>query len=192
MGRTPVGGGGVTVIPVVLALLFFFLLSALVLGIVIGGYVSGAQASIGESVEHSVEVKRWVKAYVYNVSLCKTLAVLTKAARGQPLSPRELDTSGPVRILVLNEGEEPVKLDHIAVIALGTIVHQGGLDATLKPGEYISYSPRDLSLPEDYGMLTKTLEEVVLHGVAYYNTTVFNPPPLAVVSVDEGGGCSEP
>ena len=193
MGNATVRMKAVTVLPVVFALLFMFLISAIVLASIARAYMASAESSKREAEEHSMKVKQNVKTYIYNVSLCKILNIINKGVAGKPISEQELDTSGPVKILVANEGGKVVRLEHVVVKALGSIVYEAGIDTRLSPGGYILYYPRDLSLPEDYELLKKYLDMISFFGGGeIYNMTVFQPPPITYVEVDEYGVCHEP
>lgn len=193
MGNARMKTRAVTVLPVVLALLFMFLISALALASIARVYISATESSKREAEEHSSKMKQWVKTYIYNVSLCKILNLVTKGVRGEPVSEQELDVSGPVKILVVNEGGGVVRLEHIVVQALGSIVHEREIDVELPPGGYIAYSPRDLSLPEDYQSLMESLDMIMFFGGGEaYNIMFFQPPPITYVEVDSKGVCHEP
>jgi len=182
-----------TAIPLVLAFMFMFMISALVFGIIARAYLSGLESSVRESQEHSPKMKQDITIYVYNVSLCKMLSFITKSLKGQEIARSDTDISGPVKILILNQGGGVIPLDHIAVSFLGTKVYENDLNVKLKPGDYIVYYPRELSLPEDYEKLMRDLDTIVLHGGREtYQNIAFDPPPLSLVNIDEGGGCSEP
>jgi len=184
---------GVTILPVVVALLFMFLLSALAFSMVVRALFSATEASKREAEEHSVKMRQWVKTYIYNVSLCKLLNFYVKALRNQSTTLEESDISGPVKILIANEGGRSVSIEHLAVVALGSIVHEASLDVRLNPGGYIVYQPNELGLPEDYSKLKEVLNEILLFGGReVYNNTYFSPPSLAYVEVGEDGQCSEP
>jgi len=193
MGRPAVSRRGVTILPVVIALLFMFLLSALTVSMVVRALFSAAEASKRGSEEHSVKMKQWVKTYIYNVSLCKLLEFYVKALRSQSTAPQDSNIAGPVKILIANEGGRPVRIEHITVVALGSIAHEGEVSILLDPGAYVVYKPSDLGLPEDYSKLREVLDEILLFGGREaYNNTYFAPPPLAYVEVSEDGACSEP
>jgi hypothetical protein len=183
----------VTVLPIVLAILFMLLLSMLSIAAIARAMFSGVEASKREAEEHQVKMKQWVKTYIYNVSLCKMLNLMVKAMKGQTISQQELDVSGPVKILVANEGGGAVRLEHMMVQALGSIVHEVDLDVKLQPGGWIVYSPRELGLPEDYKALMDTLDTISFFGGREtYNTTYFQPPPITYVEVRDDGTCVEP
>jgi len=193
VSATVVERRGVTVLPVVLAVLFMLLLSMMSIAMISRITLAGAEASRREAEEHQVKMKQWVKTYIYNVSLCKLLNLIAKGLKGQPVSEQELDISGPVRILIVNEGGSPVKLEHMAVQAIGSIVHESDLDVKLPPGGWIAYSPRDIGLPEDYKALMDALDMIILFGGREtYNATYFQPPPITYVEVGDDGECSEP
>jgi len=193
MGRPTVKSKAVTVLPIVLAILFMLLLSMLSIAVIARAMFSGAEASRREAEEHQVKMKQWVKTYIYNVSLCKMLNLMVKGMKGQIVSEQELDVSGPVKILVANEGGGAVRLEHMMVQALGSIVHEVDLDVKLQPGGWIVYSPRDLALPEDYKALMDTLDTISFFGGREaYNTTYFQPPPITYVEVRDDGTCVEP
>jgi len=193
MGRPTVKSKAVTVLPIVLAILFMLLLSMLSIAVIARAMFSGAEASRREAEEHQVKMKHWVKTYIYNVSLCKMLNLMVKGMKGQTISQQELDVSGPVKILVANEGGGSVRLEHMMVQALGSIVHEADLDVKLPPGGWIVYRPRELGLPEDYKALMDTLDMIAFFGDREtYNTTYFQPPPITYVEVRDDGTCVEP
>ena len=192
-GATTVERRGVTILPVVIAILFMFLLSMMSIAMISRAILAGAEASKREAEEHEVKMKQWVKTYIYNVSLCKLLNFYVKALRNQSTALEESDISGPVKILIANEGGRPVKIEHLVVVALGSIVHEDSLSVSLNPGEYTVYRPNELGLPEDYSILREMLGEILLFGGREaYNNTYFSPPPIAYVEVSEDGQCSEP
>jgi hypothetical protein len=193
MARPTVKSKAVTVLPIVLAILFMLLLSMLSIAAIARAMFSGVEASKREAEEHQVKMKQWVKTYIYNVSLCKMLNLMVKGMKGQTISQQELDVSGPVKILVANEGGGAVRLEHMMVQALGSIVHEVDLDVKLQPGGWIVYSPRELGLPEDYKALMDTLDMIAFFGDREtYNTTYFQPPPITYVEVRDDGACVEP
>jgi len=190
---TTVKRRGVTILPVVIAILFMLLFSILSMAMVVRGFLSGVEASKREAEEHQLKMRQWVKTYIYNVSLCKTLNLVVKGLRGQPVSRQELDVKGPVKVLVVNEGGELVDLEHITVEELGSIVYEAELSARLPPGGWIVYAPRDLNLPDNYDMLREALDTIILFGGREtFNVTVFQPPPLTYVEIGEAGECYEP
>lgn len=183
----------VTAIPVVLALLGMFLLMALSFGVIVRGYLNAMESSIRESGEHSPKAKQTLTIYVYNVSLCKMMNLIVKSVKGQSVSPEEADISGPVKILILNEGGRVLDIDHIVVIALGSKVYEAGLNTRLAPGEYLVYNPRELSLPENYNVLMNTLDTIIIYsGEENFQSLTYGSPPLTLINIDGGGGCSEP
>jgi len=193
MGRATISGKGLTILPVVLAVLFMLLLSMLSIAMISRVMLAGAEASKREAEEHSVKMKQWVKTYIYNVSLCKVLNLVVKGLRGQPISEQELDVSGPVKILVTNEGGSTVKLEHMLVQALGSIVHESDLDVEIPPGGWIAYRPGEMGLPEDYEALMRSLDMIAFFGGREtYNATYLQPPPITYVEVRSDGVCVEP
>lgn len=183
----------VTVLPVVLALTFMFLISAIVFGAIARAYLGGLESNVRESQEHSPKTKQSITIYVYNVSLCKMMNFITKTLKGQQITPVDTDVSGPVKILILNQGGNIVELDHIVVSALGSKVYENVLSIKLSPGQYLLLYPRSLSLPEDYEKLKQYLDTIVLHGGREtYSNIAFSPPPLSLINIDERGACSEP
>jgi hypothetical protein len=193
MGSASVGWRGVTILPVVIAILFMLLFSMLSMAMIARGFLSGIEASKREAEEHQLKMKQWVKTYIYNVSLCGTLNLVVKGLRGQPVSRQELDVKGPVKVLVVNEGGEAVNLEHITVEALGSIVYEAELNVRLPPGGWVMYAPRELNLPDDYDTLREVLDMIILFGGREtFNVTVFQPPPLTYVEVGEADECYEP
>lgn len=183
----------VTIIPFVLALMFMSLISTIIFGLIARAYMGGLESNIREAQEHSPKTKQDITIYIYNMSLCKMMNFITKALKNQPITPIDTDISGPVKILIVNQGGNIVELDHIAVSALGSKVYESPLNIKLMPGDYSVFYPRNLNLPEDYGALMKYLDTIVIHGGREtYQNIAFSPPPLSIINIDEGGACSEP
>lgn len=183
----------VTVLPLVLALTFMFFASAITFGAIARAYLSTVEAGIREAQEHSPKTRQNLVVYVYNVSLCKTMSLITKVLKNQTVNPEDTDLAGPVKILIFNQGGTDVELDHIAVSFLGTKVYESHLNVRLKPGEHVVYSPRDLNLPDKHDVLTRHLDGIVLHGGGEtFRSLAYGPPPLTLVDIDSGGACSEP
>ena len=193
MARPPVDRRAVTVLPVVIAILFMLLLSMMSVAIIARAMLAGAEASKREAEQHQAKMGQWVKTYIYNVSLCKLLNLTVKGMRGEPVSLEELNMSGPVKILVANEGGSPVRLEHMIVQALGTTVHEEGLSIELPPGGWIAYDPKSIGLPDDYQTLMSKLDMIAFFGGGeIYNATYFQPPPITYVEVGADGRCTEP
>lgn len=184
---------GVTILPIVLALTFMFFISAIVFGVIVGVYLGGLESNIREAQEHSQKTKQNIIVYIYNTSLCKMMNLVTKALKRQEIKPEDTDMSGPMKILILNQGGQVVELDYIAISALGSKVYEDPINIKLKPGDYIVFSPRELNLPEDYKKLMGYLDVIVIHGGREtYQNVAYNPPPLTLINIDERGVCSEP
>mgnify|MGYP000580738410 CR=1 FL=1 len=184
---------GITVLSIVLAILFLFFISVITLGVITRNYAVGLEKAANEAYKQASKLKQWITVYAYNVSICKQLRLIYAAMKNESLPLEESDISGPTKILILNEGQEPVRIEYIAVKAVGSLVYEREMDVTIKPGEYLVYSPSELHLPSDYAALNKTLEAVVVYGNGeMFDNLFFRPPPPSVAWFDSGGGCHEP
>jgi hypothetical protein len=193
MARPPVARRALTILPIVIAILFMLLISLMGIAIVARAITAGAEASRREAEQHQAKMRQWIKTYIYNVSLCKLLNLTVRGLKGEQIAQQDLNVSGPVKILVANEGGGKVRLEHMIVQALGTIVHEEGLNIELPPGGWIVYRPRDLGLPDDYKALMSSLDIIAFFGGGEtYNTTYFQPPPITYVEVGADGRCVEP
>ena len=188
---------GLTILPIALALTFMMMASLTVVAVILS-----ARARVLEEAAHQkaspIERKQaWVRVYVYNASLCRLLQLWYMALQNitdtnMTLSELALD---PPRILVLNVGGSPIRVDYLAASALGTVVHEQALDRVLEPGGYLAYEPSELGLPSDYETLARSLDALIIHtdkGEAYVEASFTPPDPVTVVEVGEDGSCSEP
>lgn len=184
---------GITALSIVLAILFLFFISTITLGVITRNYVIGVERAVNEGYKQASKLRQWITVYVYNVSICKQLRLLYAAMRNESILSEEADVSGPTKILILNEGQEPVRIEHLAVKAAGSLVHERGMDETLRPGEYLVYSPSELHLPDDYAVLNQTLQAIVVYGSGeMFDNLFFRPPPPSIAWFDSGGVCHEP
>lgn len=205
------GRAGLSALPVVMAIMTVALLSLFAAAAIMRvqlDYAVRAQ----EQAHQVAERQTWLKAYVYDVSLCQLLKLQNLILLNRTLGNitviydrpdlenasagiYSVSLKAPAKLLIINEGP-PAVLEALAVEAYGELRRELRPGLSLGPGGCAAFSPADLGLPPTVELIYFSRPRIVAYTSlqeSFEVPIVYSPPdPASVVEVDEGGKCQEP